>query len=45
MIITIVFMPIISLGNFVAPKKKKNSSTEKNDNFGITVLLINNNSI
>ena len=29
MMITIVFMPIISLGNFVAPTKKKNSRTEE----------------
>ena len=29
MIIRIVFMPIISLGNFVAPTKKKNSRTEE----------------
>ena len=29
MIVTIVFMPIISLGNFVAPTKMKNSRIEE----------------
>ena len=29
-----------SLGNFVPPKRKKNSSTGKNDTFEITVLMI-----
>ena len=29
MMITIVFMPIISLGNFVTPTKKKNSRTDE----------------
>ena len=29
MMITIVFMPIISLGNFLAPTKKKNSRTKE----------------